>query len=143
MKISAKQYAQSFFSLVRKVNDKSKVNQLAANLAMALKDNFDFKKQVAIITELETLFNEADNKVVVTVSSAKKLADSDINNLATAVKKAGRYDSVEIKTKVDKGLIRGLKLQLGWQVVDATLKTQLNKLKESLVWLNPITLLKL
>ena len=133
MRISPKKYAQSFFPLAVKADSQAEIDRLVKNFVQLLRENMDLKKQAEILRELELLFNQAENKVKVKVASAKKLGAEDIKHLTLALKKFGQYKTVEIENEVDEKLIGGLRLQLGWQVTDATLKNQLNKLKESLV----------
>lgn len=62
------------------------------------------------------------------VASAHPLSDSQVSELKAALKAAMGKD-VAITTSVDAGLLGGLIVKMGSRMIDASLRTKLNKLK--------------
>ena len=62
------------------------------------------------------------------VSSAKKLSDTQEDQIKQKLKEKFNSDFI-LHTHIDKTLIAGLKIQIGSQMIDSTIKSKLNSLK--------------
>ena len=67
------------------------------------------------------------------VTSARSLSENDRAKLSQAVKQAAESKQVVIDETTDEKLLGGVRVQIGWKVIDNTLKARLNSLKEKLV----------
>lgn len=67
-----------------------------------------------------------------TVHSARKLKDTDIERIKEALKIKTKKEVV-LENKIDPDLIAGIKVTLGNNVTDITMKSKLDKLKQSLL----------
>lgn len=80
-----------------------------------------------IVTELQRLSAEADDKVLAEVRTAVALDDSTRASLAQALEKlAGR--PVELRTVVDPDVIGGVYAKVGDKVIDGTIRRRLEVL---------------
>jgi F-type H+-transporting ATPase subunit delta len=62
------------------------------------------------------------------VSSAKKLSDTQEDQIKQKLKEKFHSDFI-LNTHIDETLIAGLKIQIGSQMIDSTIKSKLNSLK--------------
>ena len=65
------------------------------------------------------------------VSSAKKLSDTQEDQIKQKLKEKFNSDFI-LHTYVDETLIAGLKIQIGSQMIDSTIKSKLNSLKSKM-----------
>ena len=92
--------------------------------------------RIAVLPEIsahfETLKAELENKVDAVVTSASKLSQSQIDDIAAALKKRLGCD-VNIETKIDENLIGGAVIRAGDVVIDGSLRARLQGLATALV----------
>ena len=90
-----------------------------------------------ILLQLEKVINQAENKIVVRVSSAEKLEEKTKEYLTQNLKK--RYSRKEVPKeiilveKLDKNLLGGTRLEINDEVIDLSIKNKMEKLKEYLL----------
>ncbi len=85
-----------------------------------------------ILTEYVRLANEELGIVIATVFSARKLSKADMTRIRQALqKKTGKQ--IVISNHVDPTLIAGIKVTVGNNVTDATMKKKIDSMKEALL----------
>jgi F-type H+-transporting ATPase subunit delta len=85
-----------------------------------------------ISTHFEVLKAKVENSVDATVTSATKLSDKQIDEIATALKaRLGR--DVRIETEIDENLIGGAVIRAGDVVIDGSLRARLEGLATALI----------
>ena len=90
-----------------------------------------------ILLQLEKVINQAENKIVVRVSSAEKLEEKTKEYLTQNLKK--HYFRKEVPKeiilveKLDKNLLGGARLEINDEVIDLSIKNKMEKLKEYLL----------
>jgi F-type H+-transporting ATPase subunit delta len=126
MKITNKQIALALFEATEKLS--------GADLDSALQRFVDLlaKKQKLkqignIIAEFESISKKAEGIVGIEIKSAKKLD----NTTTDGIKKVFG-DKVEASEEVDEELLGGITVKTEDKILDGSLKTQLDKLKQSL-----------
>jgi F-type H+-transporting ATPase subunit delta len=81
-----------------------------------------------MINDYGRLLAAERGEVVAKVTSAKKLSDSQIEAVSSALKSAIGSD-VSLETDVDESLIGGLIVKVGSRMVDSSIRTKLQNLK--------------
>lgn len=85
-----------------------------------------------VLKEYLVLADEELGIVHATVHSARKLKDDDIERIKEALRIKTNKEVV-IENKVDASLIAGIKVTLGNNVTDITMKSKIEKMKETLL----------
>lgn len=85
----------------------------------------------AIIDRLVTRAAQAKNKVVAEVRTAVPLSDDQRTRLADALGKA-TGKSVEVKAIVDRSVLGGVVAQIGDTVIDGSVRSRLEQLREAI-----------
>lgn len=131
-KMAAKIYAQAYWQKAIK-EDKAKIDELAKNLiALMIKKN-DLKKVPSVFKELNKLEDDYLKRIRAEVATARPLAKDDKIRLTQEIKKASKCRQVLIDDELDTRLMGGMRVQIGWQVIDNTLAGRLTRLKEKLI----------
>lgn len=86
-----------------------------------------------ILENYEALSNKYQNIIEIKVTSALELDNEDIEGIKRKYKNYFDGFSIKIKNVVDKNIIGGLKLEFGDTVIDATLKTRLEDLRNHML----------
>lgn len=126
-KNSARQYAVSLWLATRGLKGKD-LDMAISNFASLLARERLLKKTNVIIDSFIRYAKEQDGVEDIELASAFSLN----NKVIESVKKIFG-DKVEIVSKVDPALIGGIIIRTRDKILDASIKTQLNKLKQSLV----------
>lgn len=128
MKFTPKQYAQTLFEALSEtdIRDHEKVLD---NFVKVLAQNGDLEKYHEIEREFMVFQLEEQGKkhAEVTLARDMKINESVIDNLNKSVEA-----ELEVKKKVDEGLVGGLIMRVEDKLIDASIKEQLKKLSESL-----------
>jgi len=118
-------------NLVEALCDRLKVEQGVRNLMLMLSERNKVLFLKNISEDFETIVDRRLNQVRVSVRSADKLTNANIERLRSALSdNFGK--TVLIDTHVDESLIGGVQLKIGDQVADATIKNRLTLLKQIL-----------
>ncbi len=116
----------SFIKLLKGVIDTS-----GENFIKLLATNGRFEVLPEIYVEFCRLKDKHDKVMVVHLSSARHLAESDLDALKK--KLSEKYDcTIHLKQHIDTSLIGGVVLKIGDKVIDASVKTCLEKLSSTL-----------
>ena len=84
-----------------------------------------------IINAFENLIASLKGEKSATITSAIDLSDAEIKDIKIKLKEKFDADFI-IKIKIDPKLIGGLKIQVGSQMIDSSVKNQLQLLKEKM-----------
>jgi F-type H+-transporting ATPase subunit delta len=113
------------------VLEKMGLSPMVNNFFRLLMDRGRINQTRNILMVYERLLDEAKGITRAQVTTAAPLSDDDVAKLAEALKQvAGR--EVQIEVKEDPSLIGGVVARIGDLVLDGSVKTQLESLKESL-----------
>lgn len=128
-KISVKKYAQALYESVKDL-DKKQAEVEVANFIKVLIKSKSLKLADRIIGEFDKYSNLQNGILEVTVISAKKLSAGAEKELADQIKKEKKASKVEIINLEDPSLIGGLVIKIGDEILDGSLKTRLELLKQ-------------
>lgn len=79
----------------------------------------------------DELWAKENKRLEVTVTSAIKLDDAVVQSVGSAIEKQ-TGQTIELRDEVDPDIIGGLKLQVGNMVLDASIRSRLEKLRRDL-----------
>jgi F-type H+-transporting ATPase subunit delta len=129
MKFSLQQYAQALYESFQDVTPRDH-DKIITNFINILKDNGDLEHYEAIVSEYERVDREERGikQVEVTVARDMEINSSLIKQLNQLVGK-----DIELRKKVDASLIGGIVIKVEDNLLDASVKGQLNKLKDNLI----------
>lgn len=132
MKIRAKKYAGLLYEITKDKNE-AEANKVIADFVRLLshKKALRFKQQ--IIDAFGKYYNQAEKIAEVIVYSAKGLDPKEEDKLAEIIKKIKEVDQVEVRQEIDEKLIGGIKIRIDDIFLDASLKSQLTKLKNKMI----------
>ena len=125
-KVSAKEKAELLFSVAG-----GNVPEVLKNLANTLVENQRATLLPFIAEHFERLQREHDGVIKAVITSAFALSDADKSSLVDAL--ARKYGKrVEAEVKVDASLIGGARVQVGDEVVHASVRDTLDKMATAL-----------
>ncbi|HTL39483.1 MAG TPA: ATP synthase F1 subunit delta [Methylomirabilota bacterium] len=130
MKFSAKQYAKALMDSLSDTDPKDH-DKVLDNFAKLLAENNDLRLFENIAEEFHTLELARDGIKQVEITSAHSLSpDREKEIIKTLNHLVG--SKVEIKKKIDEGVIGGVMIQVDDKILDTTVKGQLEQLKDNL-----------
>ena len=86
-----------------------------------------------IIEKYRTLYNEKHHIVEATVTLQSRMTEKTRLDLRETLKKKYKAREVHMLEKVDQRVLGGLKIKVGDEVIDTTLKNALNQLESKLL----------
>lgn len=126
-KFSVKQYAVALYEATQSCAKQSDVKEVVNNFAAMLARERRLKKAGQVMEEFLIYSKERAGIVGVEITSAKEL---DKKTIAAIEKIFGK--NTESTSCVDSSLIGGIILRTKDHILDASIKTQLKKLRQSL-----------
>ncbi|MGL5871747.1 MAG: ATP synthase F1 subunit delta [Xenococcaceae cyanobacterium] len=107
-------------------------NPFLVNFLMLLVEKRRIVFLEAIVKQYLTLLRELNQTVLAEVTSAKELNDGQKQAVIEKVKAIGNANNVELKATIDPELLGGVIIKVGSQVLDASIKGQLRRIRMSL-----------
>jgi F-type H+-transporting ATPase subunit delta len=132
MKILPKQYALALYEEVLD-KKKSEAKSIIEDFARLIYANNDIAKLDKIISEFEKIWNREEGIVEAEVISARELNKATVKQIKNYIVELTRAKEVSIEEKLDKNLLGGVVLKYGDKVLDGSIKTKLNDLKNQMI----------
>ncbi|PZU95684.1 MAG: F0F1 ATP synthase subunit delta [Pseudanabaena sp.] len=110
----------------------SQVNAVTKSFLLLLVDRKRIAFLSAIIDEFKALLRVIDEVSLAEITTALKLSRDQEDSLRDRVKAMTKAKSVELAVTINPDLIGGVIIKVGSQVVDASIRGQLRRLKSSL-----------
>jgi len=131
MKISSRQYAQSLYE---STFDKSEKEVLAVlkSFVMLLGRNRELNKAEEIILAFNEIWNKANSEIAATLTSARKLDATTKKMIVSYLEEKAGAKKIALTEEIDEKLIGGFVLKYGGKVIDGSLKTNLEDLKNKI-----------
>ena len=111
----------------------NKIDALSLNFIQQIVTQKREATLVPICEEFISIYNGIKSIAVVNVTSAVALTDALRANLVEKIKKDYSLAAVELAEQVNETLIGGMILRIGDKQLDASIRGQLNKIKQELV----------
>ncbi|MEI7451667.1 MAG: ATP synthase F1 subunit delta [Candidatus Falkowbacteria bacterium] len=131
MKITPKQYAQSLYELAADKPEAEVLVVLKTFVEMLIK-NLDYGKIDEILANFARIYDEAHGELAVNLSSARTLSAESESDIANYLKNKTGFSKINFSTKIDTALIGGMVVRYGDKILDASLKNNLNNLKDKI-----------
>lgn len=132
MKISTRQYAISLYQLLEKAEAK-KISTVIGSFVKILAANNDFKKIDLIIEKFGRIWNKANGLAEAEVVSVRELDQVTGKAMTNYIKDRLGAREVKINNLTDKNILGGFILKLGDRIIDSSLKSRIEKLKEEMI----------
>ncbi len=128
MKFTPQQYAQALFDSIQETNPKDH-DRVLDNFVKILAQTGDLGKyrQIEEAYKLLEMKQKGIKEARITVAREMELNSGLLNQLNEII-----GSKVEVKKKVDEGIIGGVVVRVDETLIDASVKTQLNNLNQSL-----------
>lgn len=108
------------------------LNQDQLSLAYCLLDNIDFNYLESINKKYQKLLQESKGNINVQAITAFTLSENELSELESNIKSKTNSD-ISLVNITDKTILGGMKLKVGNTLIDGSLSTKLEKLKQSMV----------
>ncbi|MFA6585661.1 MAG: F0F1 ATP synthase subunit delta [Candidatus Paceibacterota bacterium] len=86
-----------------------------------------------ILEKLDRIINLKEERIVVEVSSAKKLDEKTKKDLIIFLEKRYKAKDIVLIEKLNEKLLGGMRLEINDEVIDLTIKRKIEKLQEHLI----------
>jgi F-type H+-transporting ATPase subunit delta len=107
-------------------------NSIVLNTLLVMVENDRAAEIVKLPEQYIALLNEHRNVATAIVTSAYKLSDEELTKVKeTFGQKSGK--TLEVENVVDKRVIGGLRVQIGYTTYDGTIETKLTRLERELL----------
>lgn len=137
----SQEFSEFIANPILKDNDKKSVlrrvmgdeeNPYLINFLMLLVDKRRIVFLEAIVKQYLKLLRDLNQTVLAEITSAKELTEAQKQAVIEKVKAIGQARNVEIKTTIDPDLLGGVIIKVGSQVLDASIRGQLRRIRISL-----------
>ena len=108
------------------------LNQVQLDLIYCLLEKLDFKYLEAINKKYQKLMQDSIGYINVTAVTVNQLNESELSDLKSNIKEKVNSD-INIDNIIDNTILGGIKLKIGNTLIDGSLSTKLEKLKQSMV----------
>lgn len=92
-----------------------------------------FSKTPDILQKLNNIINKEKEKIIVKISSKEKLNEEIKKELTFFLKERYKIKEVDFIERLDEKLLGGIKLEIGDEIIDLTVKNKIKKLQEHLI----------
>ncbi len=130
--ISIKNIAEAIYESGKNKSGTS-LESTMKNATRILDEKHLLSKAPQILEKLQQITDKSENVVRVKIYSANKLTKKDIDDIEESIKKRWGAKEVEMSLIEDKGLIGGIKIEVGDEIINMTLRNKLEKLQDYLI----------
>lgn len=103
------------------------------NTVKLMKDKHLLGKSKEILKKLERIVDKNEESIKVKISARNKLDKYARGEVENFIKERYKVKNVEIEEVLNEKLLGGMKLEVGDEVVDLTLKNKIHRLKNYLI----------
>ena len=114
------------------VLDKAGIAGLAANFLKLVTANRRLFAVRDMVRAFRTLVARWKGEISAEVTAAEPLTDNRLEELKTALKSITSGKAVDLNVRIDPAIIGGLTVKLGSRMVDTSLRTKLNAIKQAM-----------
>jgi len=111
---------------------KDLMNESEIDLVIYLMEGIDLRYIKLITEKYKKLISDSRGNVKVEVVTAEQLSNLDLTDIEEKIN-SKINGSVIISNTIDKNILGGIKLKVGNTLIDGSIKTKLDKLKQSMI----------
>lgn len=131
MRVTAGQYAKALYELTEGRSD-AEISGVLARFVATLSRNGQLKLKNEIADKFAKVFNAKNGIVVAQVRSREKLDSGSVDKLSGFIKHKYQAEKVVIENVVDEKIDGGVVIRVGDEILDASVKGQLKKMRNVL-----------
>lgn len=132
MKVTAKQYALTLLEITEEKEGKELEDSIS-KFSGLLKSNNQLNQIDKILYYFRKLYNQRYNIKEAQISTALKIDKEELEKIEKYLQDLNKEETLEFKVNIKKEIIGGIVLKYGDKIIDSSLKTRLNQLKNSLL----------
>jgi len=132
MKITTTQYAKSLYEATKE-KSQLEIDSVVANFFKLLQKNGQMKLAKKTIEKFLDIYNKDQGIVEAEITSREVLSNELLNKIKTYIINKYSAKEVGIKNIIDEKIKGGIILQVGDEMMDASVRKQLIELKKNLV----------
>lgn len=114
------------------VLSKAKISGLAGKFISTVASNRRLFAVREMISGFNVLVSKARGETRAEVTVAEKLDDKHLATIKEAILASTKQKNVELDVKIDPAILGGLKVKIGSRMIDASLKTKLNSIRNAM-----------
>ena len=118
--------AKTIFTIANEASDVSKSDE-RMNFVSLLAQNSRLEALPEIKEQFQQMKQELEKVVEATITTASEISDESLSTIKKALE-TKLQQSVTIEVMMDEGLIGGAKIQIGDNMIDASIRSQINEL---------------
>ncbi len=130
--LSIKNISEAIY-LSSKNKSKDELDTLSKNVVTFLDRKQMLKKTDKILSDLQKAIDIEEGVVRANLYISKKLPDKSLDEIKNIIKDRMKAKNVELKTIIDPKLLGGIKIEIGDEILDATLFRKIHKLETYLI----------
>ena len=116
-----------------KGKSQKELDELVLNTALLMKDKRLLGKKDTFLLALEKIIDTEEKIIRVKISTKEKLGEELKRKLEDFIKERYKVKEVIMINSEDPELLGGIKVEIGNEIIDYTLKNRLNKLQSYLI----------
>ncbi|MFP4514770.1 MAG: ATP synthase F1 subunit delta [Parcubacteria group bacterium] len=132
MKVSAKQYALTLLEITEN-KDAKELEESISKFSSLLKNNNQLNQIDKILYYFRKLYNQRYNIKEAQINTAQEIDKEELEKIEQYLQNLNEKETLEFKVNIKKEIIGGIVLKYGDKIIDSSLKTRLNQLKNSLL----------
>jgi len=132
MKISIGQYAESLY-LSTKDKTQAEIKKSLDNFFNIIITNNDLSKIDKIIQEFINYWNKEEKIIEVKLTGAREFDKKVINEINEFLKDKTGAEKIIISEEIEDNIIGGVIIKYNDKILDGSIKTRLNELKENMI----------
>lgn len=132
MKVNISQYAQTLLDLTDGKSEQE-ILVVIQKFAEQLKKDGQLKNADKIMEKFSDLYNSKNGIVVAQITTSQKVENLNAKEIEEFVKRKYGAKNVELIEVINEDIKGGIVIRVGDEVLDASLKKKLNKLKQVLI----------
>ena len=109
------------------------LEQSFAQIIIFLSKKGMMRKSKEILTAFEALLDKKNHTIRAHIESAHKLDTKTLEHIESSLKKRYHAKEIHLDTKENKDNIGGIKIKVGEEVIDLTLRSHLEQLEQHLI----------
>lgn len=130
--VSVKNLAYAIYES-SKDKEGANLDVIMKNSVQMISDKHLLSKSHLILSELEKIVDKEKGRLRVKLSSKTKITDKIQEEIIDFIKKRFKVKEVILELKEDPNLLGGIKLEIGDEIIDTTLKHKLDQLQNYLI----------
>ena len=130
-KISIKNLASAIY---KSTHDKhgAELDLVIENSANLIREKHLLNQSEQILSALEKIIEEDSGIIKAKVTSKEKIPNGELNELKDFIKKKFKAKEINLELNENQKILGGVKLEIGENIIDTTLKYRLNQLQNYL-----------